>query len=42
LNEYLKDATYFMFYPNVGGVVQTGTELWVIVEGVRYGPIVAK
>jgi hypothetical protein len=42
LNEYKADAGYFLFYPNVGSIVQTGTELSVLVGAKRYGPIVAK
>lgn len=42
LNAYLEGATYFMFYPNSGSAVKTGTEMWVIAENVRYGPIVVK
>ncbi len=42
LNAYTKGSTYYMFYPNAESAVKTGTELWVIVENVRYGPIIAK
>lgn len=42
LNEYIQGATYFMFYPNTKSAVKTGTEMWVIAENVRFGPIVAK
>lgn len=42
LNAYTEGSTYFIFYPNTATSVKTGTELWVVVENVRYGPIVAK
>lgn len=42
LNAYIPNATYFVFFPNVNSVVQTGTELSIMVGDTRYGPIIAK
>ena len=35
-------ATYFMFYANSGGAIQSGTPVSVVVDGVRTAPIVAQ
>ena len=42
LNTYKDNAGYFMFYPNTGSAVKTGTALSVMVGDTRYGPIIAK
>lgn len=33
---------YFIFFPNVGGVVEPGMELSIMVGDTRYGPLVVK
>ncbi|MCG3206746.1 MAG: hypothetical protein FOGNACKC_00345 [Anaerolineae bacterium] len=42
ISSYEADTAYFLFYPNVGSSVKTGTVLSVMVGNTRFGPIVAK
>lgn len=35
-------ASYFLFYPNSGGAIQSGTPVSVVIGGVRSAPITAQ
>jgi len=38
----LDGATYFLLYPNSGGVIQRGTPVSVVIDGIRLAPIDAQ
>lgn len=38
----LDGATYFLLYPNSGGVIQAGTGVSVVIDGIRLAPIDAQ
>lgn len=38
----LDGATYFLLYPNSGGMIQAGTQVSVVIDSIRLAPILAQ